>query len=312
MRDYLTIDGSHGEGGGSIIRLSVALAALYSKPIKIVNIRKNRRNPGLRLQHCVGIKLIRDIMGGDLTGAEVGSSTVEYRPANNSQLTLGINHFKVKVTTAASIGLIFQALSLPLLSSKQKFTIEIEGGATYGQWAPSITYIQEVTLRYFRLFGIPNFTIEVLKHGFYPKGGAHVLLSFEPNEEKQGEVNLTKISTPLEKLKIFSLSAYSLKRYRDPRSVRPSDRAATNEMRERVAQAIGELDAHHRVVVVLRDIEGLNYEQIAEVQEVSVGTVKSRVFRARSALRDKLEGVLGGPGSNSDRTDETHGSKHAG
>ena len=171
MRDYLIIDGSHGEGGGSIVRLSVALSALCNKPIKIINIRKNRKKPGLRLQHCVGIKLISKIMGGVLTGAKVGSSTLEFLPTRKDQpQSTGENRLKVNVATAASIGLIFQALYIPLLIRKQKIVIEIDGGATYGKWAPSITYIKEVTLKYFSVFGINNFQIEILSHGFYPKG----------------------------------------------------------------------------------------------------------------------------------------------
>lgn len=75
----------------------------------------------------------------------------------------------------------------------------------------------------------------------------------------------------------------------DRRSVDPSDRAATNEVRDRLARALGELDAHHRVVIVLRDIEAFDYERIAHILGVAVGTVKSRVFRARKALRERME-----------------------
>lgn len=79
----------------------------------------------------------------------------------------------------------------------------------------------------------------------------------------------------------------------DRRSVGPSDRAAANEARDRLARALGELDTHHRVVIVLRDIEGFDYERIAHVLDVAVGTVKSRVFRARMALRERMEGDVG-------------------
>ena len=85
----------------------------------------------------------------------------------------------------------------------------------------------------------------------------------------------------------------SAERLPDRRSVAPSDRAAANETHDRLARALGELDAPHRVVIVLRDIEGFDYERIAQVLDVAVGTVKSRVFRARTALREKMKDRMG-------------------
>jgi RNA polymerase sigma-70 factor, ECF subfamily len=57
-------------------------------------------------------------------------------------------------------------------------------------------------------------------------------------------------------------------------------------------QAIGQLDEHHRAVVVLRDIEDMTYEQIAETLDLELGTVKSRLSRARENLRQILKGAL--------------------
>ena len=57
-------------------------------------------------------------------------------------------------------------------------------------------------------------------------------------------------------------------------------------------QAIGQLSEHHRAVVVLRDIEEMTYEQIAETLDLELGTVKSRLSRARESLREILKGVL--------------------
>lgn len=62
-----------------------------------------------------------------------------------------------------------------------------------------------------------------------------------------------------------------------------------HEDRERVMAALGELDPDQRAVLILCDCRGMAYEQIAEVLDIAVGTVKSRVFRARAALRDVVE-----------------------
>jgi RNA polymerase sigma-70 factor (ECF subfamily) len=63
------------------------------------------------------------------------------------------------------------------------------------------------------------------------------------------------------------------------------------EERERVLRALADLDPEQRAILILCDCRGLPYEQIAEVLGVAVGTVKSRVFRARTALRDAVEGI---------------------
>jgi len=71
----------------------------------------------------------------------------------------------------------------------------------------------------------------------------------------------------------------------------PDQRVETSEMLERLKTAIGRLDEDFRAVLVLRDIEQMDYQQIAEALELKVGTVKSRLFRARLALRQEVQKV---------------------
>jgi RNA polymerase sigma-70 factor (ECF subfamily) len=68
----------------------------------------------------------------------------------------------------------------------------------------------------------------------------------------------------------------------------PFDRAAQSEVRERVETALRQVPEAFRTVVVLREIEGFAYEEIAEILNVNLGTVKSRLTRGRSALRALL------------------------
>ena len=63
-------------------------------------------------------------------------------------------------------------------------------------------------------------------------------------------------------------------------------------MERQVQKALDGLSFEHRVAVVLRDVEGLSYEEIAETLGVSLGTVKSRLWRARSEMKTKLESSL--------------------
>lgn len=72
----------------------------------------------------------------------------------------------------------------------------------------------------------------------------------------------------------------------------PAKLAQQKEVVKLLTDAIGRLDEDHRVVLILRDIEQMSYEQIAEVLELELGTVKSRLSRARAQLRQLLETVL--------------------
>jgi RNA polymerase sigma-70 factor (ECF subfamily) len=73
----------------------------------------------------------------------------------------------------------------------------------------------------------------------------------------------------------------------------PLEAASQQEQHRLVLDALAELDDEHRTVVVLRDIESLDYAQIAEILKVPPGTVKSRLHRARLALRERLRPMLG-------------------
>ena len=57
-------------------------------------------------------------------------------------------------------------------------------------------------------------------------------------------------------------------------------------------RALAELSADYRTVIVLREMDGCKYEEIAEILELPVGTVRSRLFRARLELRDRLASVM--------------------
>jgi RNA polymerase sigma-70 factor (ECF subfamily) len=75
-------------------------------------------------------------------------------------------------------------------------------------------------------------------------------------------------------------------------AVGPADEAERSELEAALHRAIAELGEDRRIVVVLRDLEGLSYEEIAAALELELGTVRSRLHRARMDLREKLERFL--------------------
>ena len=78
----------------------------------------------------------------------------------------------------------------------------------------------------------------------------------------------------------------------------PEDRVLNSELVDEVHQALQQLTAEHRAVMVLREIEGCEYEQIAEILDVSIGTVRSRLHRARAEMRRLLRVYFDQPPGN--------------
>lgn len=193
-----------GEGGGSVIRISVALAAANSSPLKLTNIRSNRSNPGLRAQHLESIDALRQLSGFEIFGAKMGSKEVSIRQYGKRR-----NEATVKINTAGSISLVAQAVQYYALNKETEIKLNIQGGATHGKWAPSIEFITNVT---FKILEKMNKIIDVKidRHGFFPKGGAQSYFMFHPHD-KILPLNLTEKGV-LEEIHVFSTASSHLKK----------------------------------------------------------------------------------------------------
>ena len=73
---------------------------------------------------------------------------------------------------------------------------------------------------------------------------------------------------------------------------RPGDRLDSAEARGQVQQALSLLDPDERKIIILKELDGRSYDEISEIMEIPKGTVRSRLFRAREVLRDKLRIIL--------------------
>ncbi len=187
----LEIDGSFGEGGGAILRLSAGLSYLYNQPIRISNIRANRPKPGLRTQHLLGLKTISNLTNSRLSDCKVGTEELTFIPNIRKEINSFIH---VDINTAASIGLLLQPIQIASLNFEDKENIEISlsGGGSFGKWAPSLNYLREVTYKIFERSGL-KINIEIQKHGFYPKGGARILYKIFPSKRELKPINLTEL-----------------------------------------------------------------------------------------------------------------------
>ncbi|KAK0656771.1 RNA 3'-terminal phosphate cyclase-domain-containing protein [Cercophora newfieldiana] len=157
----IEIDGRTGEGGGQLVRIACALAAVASQPIRITNVRGNREGPrggGLKSQHVSSIAWLVKATDAEVTGLAVGSHTLEFRP-RLKPWDLESRNIKIAAdSSAASTLLIFQAIFPFLLFASNDrgdpIQLSISGG-TNVSWSLSYEYMDQVLLPSLeRTFGI--------------------------------------------------------------------------------------------------------------------------------------------------------------
>jgi len=161
----VTIDGSHGEGGGQILRTSLSLAALTGRPVEIVRIRAGRSRPGLQPQHLASVRAAADLCAAQLEGAEIGSGRLRFAP--QSPPAPGAYHFAIGTVGAAP--LVLQTVLLPLALAPGPSRVTITGG-THVSHAPTADYGERVYLPTLERHGLGASTRSP-RAGFFPKGG---------------------------------------------------------------------------------------------------------------------------------------------
>lgn len=171
----ITVDGSMMEGGGQLLRMATSYSAILREPFMIHSIRAGRSQPGLRPQHLMTLRAAAELTEAELRGAELGSTTVTFKPKN-----IRGGRYRFDIGTAGSVTLLLQCLAPIAAYADRRVELHITGG-TAVRWSPPTPFLENIVWRAFDTMGL-RCSLEVRRHGFYPKGGGEVTASVEPTE----------------------------------------------------------------------------------------------------------------------------------
>jgi RNA 3'-terminal phosphate cyclase (ATP) len=174
------IDGSRGEGGGQILRTSLALACITGRNLRIENIRAARRNPGLARQHLSCVEAARQICDGQCRGAALHSQVLDFQPG----FVRG-GDFSFDIGSAGSASLVLQTVLPALFLADKSSTVAVTGG-THNPWAPPFDFLAETFLPAIGTGGF-RANCKLVKHGFFPAGGGKIMLNIQPWQQGAGQ-----------------------------------------------------------------------------------------------------------------------------
>lgn len=175
----LKIDGSHGEGGGQIVRSSLALSLVTGQPVTVANVRAARAKPGLRRQHLTAVHAAVELGGATVQGAAIGSSSLVFSPG-----PVRPGEYTFRIGTAGSATLVLQTVLPALLLADCPSRLTLEGG-THNPLAPPFDFLAEAYLPLVNRLG-PTVRAMLLRPGFYPAGGGQFVVELEPAKQLVG------------------------------------------------------------------------------------------------------------------------------
>jgi RNA 3'-terminal phosphate cyclase (ATP) len=172
----ITIDGSQGEGGGQILRSSLALSLVTGQPVTIHHIRARRKNSGLLRQHLTAVRAATAISEAVVEGAEIRSQRLVFRPGK-----VRASDYTFRIGTAGSTTLVLQTILPALLLADGVSTVTLEGG-THNPSAPPYEFLTRVYLAVLSRMG-PRFSSTLERPGFFPAGGGRLTIAVHPCRE---------------------------------------------------------------------------------------------------------------------------------
>jgi len=167
------LTGSHNEGGGQILRTSLALSLATRTPFRIEKIRAGRKLPGLLRQHLAAVRAAAQVGKAEVRGDEMGSQQLTFAPKD-----IVPGEYNFSIGTAGSTTLVLQTV-LPalMLASKPSF-LTLEGG-THNTAAPPYDFLAKTFVPLINRIGA-DVQMELVTPGFYPAGGGVMKVAIQP------------------------------------------------------------------------------------------------------------------------------------
>lgn len=223
----LVINGAYGEGGGQILRTSLALASILHRPIRIDHIRAGRKNPGLAAQHLMAVRAAAMICDAKLSGAALGSTSLTFEPQNDP--LPGFYEFDVSEAreggSAGAATLVLQTVLPPLALASRLSTVTAKGG-THVPWSPPFHYLRDVYVPMIAPLGLAA-KVELSAWGWYPAG--------------EGEIKATLLGRT-EPVSAFPETRGALKRVHGVAVASSLPAHIAQRMRDRAAKLLDQVD----------------------------------------------------------------------
>ena len=187
----IELDGSVGEGGGQILRTSLALSLCTGRPFTLARIRARRAKPGLMRQHLTCVQAATAISGASVQGDELGSGTLGFNPG-----TVRAGDYAFSVGTAGSCTLVLQTVWPALMLADAPSRLKLSGG-THNPMAPPFHFLERCYAPLLRRLGAGS-EMSLRRLGFYPAGGGEVEVTVQPAGESLRPFDLLERGAPVE------------------------------------------------------------------------------------------------------------------
>ncbi|MCX4241878.1 RNA 3'-terminal phosphate cyclase [Paraliomyxa miuraensis] len=171
-REPLTVDGAQGEGGGQVLRSSLALSLVTGRPFHIHRIRARRRKPGLLRQHLTAVRAAAEVSGATVEGDALRSPELRFAPG-----PVRAGDYGFAVGSAGSTMLVLQTVLWPLLLAPGRSRLTLEGG-THNPMAPPFDFVERCLLPLLHAMGA-HVQVELRRAGFYPAGGGELVVEID-------------------------------------------------------------------------------------------------------------------------------------
>jgi RNA 3'-terminal phosphate cyclase (ATP) len=178
------IDGSQKSGSGTIVRFAVGLATLLGEELHLTNIRAKREKSGLRPQHLKSIQALQQICQGTLSGDEIGSSEIWFKPGGKVKG----GYYEWDIGTAGSTTLLVMTLLPAACFATGATSFKISGGL-FQDFAPSAYHMRYVFFPLLQRMGI-GAKLGIIRPGYVPRGGGIIQVTVEPVTGKIKPISL--------------------------------------------------------------------------------------------------------------------------